>query len=133
MKLARSLFFGILAMCLSACESTTDITKNPARMTDFVVGETYQLKKPVWLSHGSLMTLRDREPSDSEGVLGSGERVRIRQVVVFRSPEVGTTTEVYAEVLTGSHKGMTVSVTVISDVLKTGYTKRRPSMLGTVD
>ncbi len=133
MTFARLLFFGVLAVCLSSCESTTDITKNPGRMTDFVVGQTYQLKKSVWLWHGSLMTLRGKEPVDSEGSIPVGERVCVRQVVVFRSPEVGTTTEVYAEVLGGSRKGRTVSVTGISDVLKTGYTKRDPSILEPVD
>lgn len=119
----------LVLLVLAACSSTTDITKNPAQMTDFVVGQVYCLKKSVYLLHGSLMTLRQKEPADSEGVMNPGARVVVRKVVMFRSPEVGTTTEVYAEVLTGEHTGKTVSVTEISEILKTGFTRRKPEAL----
>ena len=102
-------------------------------MTDFVTGQVYVLKIPVWIWNGSLMTLRDKEPADSEGVLSSGTKLVVRKAVVFRSPEVGTSTEVFAEVLTGDRKGKTVNVSRISQVLKTGYTKRDPTMLEPVE
>ena len=57
----------------------------------------------------------------------------VRKVVVERSPEVGTYTDVFAEVLTGEHKGKTVNLGVISEVLKSGYTKRTPEMLESVE
>ena len=98
-------------------------------MTDFIVGQVYSLQKAVWLSHGNLMTLRDKEPHDSQGVMAPGARLAVRKVVVHRSPEIGTYTDVFAEVLTGQHKGKTVNVGVISKISKTGYTKRDPEML----
>ena len=129
----KSLSIALLLLAVVSCSSTTDMTKNSAQMTDFVVGQVYSLKKPTFLLHGSLMTLRQKEPADSEGVMSPGARLVVRKVVVFRSPEVGTTTEVYAEVLTGEHKGKTVSVTAISEILRTGYTKRKPEMLEPVE
>ena len=116
-----------------SCSSATDMTRNPARMTDFTVGQVYSTKKPTFLLHGSLMTLREKEPADSEGVMVLGARLVVRKVVVFRSPEVGMTTEVYAEVLTGEHKGRTVSLTAISESSKTGYTRRMPEVLELVE
>jgi hypothetical protein len=129
----RTFFIGVLLLAVVSCSSTTDITKNPAAMTDFVTGQVYVLKIPVWIWNGSLMTLRDKEPADSEGVLSSGTKLVVRKAVVFRSPEVGTSTEVFAEVLTGDRKGKTVNVSRISQVLKTGYTKRDPTMLEPVE
>jgi hypothetical protein len=129
----KTFLISLLALAAVSCSSTTDITRSPAQMTDFVVGQVYSLKKSTYLLHGSLMTLRKKEPADSDGVINPGTGLVVRKVVVFRSPEVGTTTEVYAEVLSGEYKGKTVSVTAISEVLKTGYTKRNPVMLELVE
>ena len=49
------------------------------------------------------------------------------------SAEVGTYTDVFAEVLTGEHSGKTVNVGVISKILKSGYAKRDPEMLEPVE
>lgn len=129
----KALPISLLLIAVVSCSSTTDVTKNPAPMTDFVVGQVYSLKRAAYLLQGSLMTLRQKEPADSEGIMNPGARLVVRKVVVFRSAEVGTTTEVHAEILTGEHKGRTVSVTAVSEVLKTGYTKRKPEMLVPVD
>lgn len=129
----KVLLISLLLLAVVSCSSTTDMGRDTAQMTDFMVGQVYSLKKPTFLLHGSLMTLGRIEPADSEGVMGAGARLVVRKVVVFRSPEVGTTTEVYAEVLTGEHKGSTVSVTAISEALKTGYTKREPEVLEPVE
>ena len=125
----RVIFIGILLLAVVSCSSTTDITKNPAAMTDFVMGQVYALKKAVWIRQGTLLTLRGKEPADSEGILSPGTKLVVRKAVVERSLEVGTYTDVFAEVLSGEHKGKTVNVGVISEVLKTGYTKRDPTML----
>lgn len=124
----RSIFLSLLLVTAASCSSTSDITRNPAKMTDFVVGQIYELKKPVFLLHGTIMDL-DKKPVDSEGELNPGTKLAVRQVVVQRSLEVGTYTDVFAEVLGGKQKGKIVNVGVISEVLKTGYTKRDPTML----
>src|SRR6266446_3102654 len=125
----RMLLIAILLLAGASCSSTTDITKNSGAMTDFVIGQVYALKKSAWIWNGMLMTLRDKEPADSEGVLGTGTKLIVRKAVVSRSPEVGTSAEVFAEVVTGDHKGRTVNVSRISQVLKTGYTKSDPTMI----
>lgn len=123
-----------VSVCLALlCSCTTDVTKSPSTRTDFVVGQSYELKKSTYLLHGSLMTLREKAPADSEGTIPPGERVVVRKVRVFRSPELGTTTEVFAEVLSGSYKGRSVSLTAVSHVSASGYTQRDPSMLEIVE
>jgi hypothetical protein len=129
----RIIFIGILLLSVVSCSSTTDITKNPAAMTDFVMGQVYALKKAVWIREGTLLTLRGKEPAGSEGILSPGTKLVVRKAVVERSLEVGTYTDVFAEVLSGEHRGKTVNVGVISEVLKTGYTKRDPTMLEPVE
>ena len=125
----RVFFIFILLHVLVSCSSTTDITRNTASMTDFVIGQVYVLKKPVWISKGALLTLRGKEPTDSEGILNSGTKFVARKAVVERDYEMGTSTEVFAEVLTGEHKGETMKISVISQRMKTGYTRRDPEML----
>ena len=125
----------LIAICviMVACGCQSDVTKNPTRWTDFAVGRVYELEKPVFILAGGLMTWRGQEPLDSEGKLIPGTKLLIKQAVVFRSPEIGTYTQVYAEVLDGEKKGRTVSVTHISEWLQSGYTKRDPEMLKLVE
>lgn len=127
------LSIALILLAAVSCSSTTDITKNPSQMTDFVVGQVYALKKPCWIRGRALLTLRGKEPADSEGILNSGTQLVVRKVVVERSSEVGTYTDVFVEVLTGEHSGNNVNVWVISKILTTGYAKRDPEMLEPVE
>jgi hypothetical protein len=129
----KMLSIALMTLAIVSCSSTTDITKNPSTMTDFAVGQVYALKKPCWMRGKALLTLRGKEPADSEGILSAGTKLVVRKVVVERSPEVGTYTDVFAEVLTGEHSGKTVNVGVISKILKSGYAKRDPEMLEPVE
>jgi hypothetical protein len=52
-----------------------------------------------------------------------------RKEQVDRSPEMGTVTDVFAQVTTGQLKGRTLNVTWVSKTLQTGYTQRGPEML----
>ena len=126
----RTLFIGASLLAVVSCSSTTDITNNAVKMTDFVVGQTYELKKPAYFWKGRLMPI---EPADSEATLASGTILAIRKVEVDHSPEMGTITDVFAEVVAGQTKGRVVNVTWISEVLKTGYTKRNPEMFEPVE
>ena len=98
-------------------------------MTDFMTGQRYKLKNPVYLWAGKLMPLKAKEPLDSEGLLDPGTTLAVRKVEVVRAPEMGTVTDVFAEVLTGPQKGKRVNITWISKTLKNGYTKRDPTVL----
>jgi hypothetical protein len=129
----RAFFLSVLLVGVASCSSTTDITKNPTAMTDFVVGQVYALKQACWMRGQVLLTLRGKEPADSEGTLSAGTKLVIRKVLVERSSEVGTYTDVFAEALTGEHRGKTVSVGTISKITKTGYAKCDPEMLERVE
>src|SRR4051794_12000680 len=129
-KTMKSFFFSLTVLVVAACSSTTDISKNPSQMTDFVVGRVYALKKPAYLWKSRVMP---RELADSEGRLGPGTTLAIRKVQVDRSPEMGTLTDVFAEILTGPLKGVTGNVTWISELQKTGYVKRDAAVLVAVE
>jgi hypothetical protein len=125
------LIYTLLILILSSC--TTEVTQNPSSATDFVLGQAYELKRPAWMKNGALLTLRDKAPPDSEGVLSQGTKLLVRKVERMRGPEHGTTTEVYAEVISGSFKGKIVDISVISERLKTGFTRRDPEMLTLIE
>ncbi len=127
---------------MASCSSTQDVTKNPSAMTDFIVGQTYKLKQPVFVHGGKLKNLgqmgtpktleefKAKRPSFVEGVLEAGTGVTIRRVEIFREPMTGNVTDVFGEILSGEQKGKLVNVTWISKQdLKTGYTKRDPTIL----
>ena len=74
-----------------------------------------------------------RELADSEAMLTPGTILTVRKVEVDRSPEMGTLTDVYAEVTSGRFKGKVANVTWFSTLLKNGYVKRNPEALEPVE
>jgi hypothetical protein len=128
----------VACVMLISCSSVHDVTSNPARWTDFVVGQTYTLKQPVYQRNGSLGRFSDqrseeayriKKPSGVDAVLDAGTPMVIRLVEVFRAPKVGKWTDVYAEVLAGTEKGELVNVSAISSRKPSGATERDPTML----
>jgi hypothetical protein len=122
------IFLISVVIALSSC--TTDVTRHPAAMTDYVVGQHYELKQPAYIWNGRLVP---RALYNSGGMLTNGTRLAVRRVQVDRSPEMGTLTDVFAEIVNGESKGKTVNITWVSEVMKTGYTKRDPRMLEPVE
>jgi len=120
----------LAALCLNC---TSDITKSPTEMTDFVPGKVYALRKPVYISDGTLMHLRDTEPMDSQGTLEPGTQIVVRTITKHWSPDMGTYIDVDAEVLTGARKGIMVDVSFMCTQGPFGYTKRDPEMLELVE
>jgi hypothetical protein len=125
------LLYTLLVLILSSC--TTEVTQNPSSATDFVVGQAYELKRTVWMRSGALFTLRDKEPANIECVLSPGTRLLVRKIDVLRGPEHGTTTEVYAEIVSGNSNGKIVDISVISERLKSGFTRRDTEMLHLIE
>src|SRR5260221_360396 len=91
-----------------SCSTTRDLTANPQRMTDFIVGQTYMLKEPAYLQRGVLARFNDKSlearyraarPSWVQAILERGTLLKIRKVQVSRAPEMGTWTNVYGEIL----------------------------------
>jgi len=119
----------MLTIALVATVScVTDISKNPSATTDFIPGQVYELKQSVYLVRGSLMQLKKRS-ADSEGELNSGTRLIVRKIEKLKEPELGTVTDVFAEVLSGKLRGRIVNLITISESSRAGYTKRKPDML----
>jgi hypothetical protein len=129
----KTALFASLLLVIASCNGTTDITRDPSAMSDFIVGKVYELKKAVWIRDQAMLTLRGKEPADSKGVLVPGTLLVVRKVAVERSREVGPYTDVFMEVLTGEHAGKVLNAGVISETLKTGFTKRDPEMLEPVE
>ena len=100
-----------LFVILLFCGCTTDISKDPSRRTNYVVGATYELKVTGYLSGGYLHNKRVRIAGASEGVLPPATRLVVRKVTYYHlNPETGPYTSVYAEILTGEHTGHTVEI-----------------------
>jgi len=103
----------LLPFFLFGC--TTDISKDPSRRTDYVVGATYELKKPAYLSGESLLNKKVRIAGNTEGVLTPSTKLVVRKVLYYhRNPETGPHTSVYAEVLTGEYAGHTVEISFLT-------------------
>lgn len=123
----------VVVFLLGGCSIRRDITRNPGDMTDFVPGQVYELKQSTWVWKGRLMTLREKEPLDSEGIVPAGTRLAISKIEFNKSFETGPYTKVYSEILTGNFRGQTIDVSVISNSTQSGYTKRDPEMLVPVE
>ena len=141
MKTKIAMLLLILPIVLS-CSSTKDITQNPASHTDFIVGKEYQLRKGALVFTDKLMPLgtlgspttleaaRKNLPKQIDALIEPDTVLVIRKVVLSHNPQVGTITDVFAEVISGSSKGRLVNVRTISgDDWSRGFTKRDPTTL----
>jgi len=126
----KAFFTSLLLLGVVSCSSTTDVTKNSAQVTDFLVGRTYQLTRPAYVWKGRLFP---KDLAGSEGVVSAGTKLAVRKVVVFRSPEVGPYAVVYFEVLTGELTGKTLDFNGRPGRSQPNYLKRDPEMLEPVE
>src|SRR6185436_3963868 len=93
----------------------TDISKDSSRRTDYVVGATYELKGPAYLSGDSLHSKRVRIAGATESELAPSTKLVVRKVTYYHlNPETGPYTSVYAEILTGEHSGQTVNISFLT-------------------
>src|SRR5690242_16792864 len=103
----EKIFFLIAILGIGVAGCVTDITRNPSIWTDFIPGQTYQLKQSVYIEHGYLMKLE--HPSiDNEGQLVAGTKLIVRKIEIRKSLEIGTVTHIFAEILSGAHQGKIV-------------------------
>src|SRR6266567_7527189 len=134
-------FQNILLLWLSAglvgCISSKDVTRQATERTDYVIGGTYALEKPVFLHKYDKADLRetptlqklgfsgtstnladfqqrDRNRIQVAGLMMPGDRVKIERLVEERSPTVGKILHVYAIVVAGESKDSIVDVTFVS-------------------
>jgi|LauGreDrversion4_2_1035121.scaffolds.fasta_scaffold1288279_1 hypothetical protein len=115
----------LLLIGVVSCSSTTDVTKNPAQFTDFMVGHTYLLTRPAYVWKGRLVP---KDLAGGEGVISAGTKLTVRNVVVFRSPEVGPYAVVYLEILSGEMTGRTLDFNGRPGRSHPIYLKRDPEL-----
>jgi hypothetical protein len=122
-----------LALCLlgilsCGCIINRDISRNPSRYTDFLVGETYRLKRDVSVMESTKSLMPIRVPS--QVVLRAGTELRVTRIHYRRNPTIGRYTHVYAKVVGKSVVDEEVVLTWISNEnLKTGTTWLDPEYL----
>lgn len=130
--LTAAMTFGVIG-----CNTSRDITPQIGTRTDYVAGQTYQLKRPVFLfKHdrtdskeiprlnklGSAGTPKNMEdfrrsaPTDPHvvGLLMAGDHVQVTKFIEHSSPTIGTFLDVLAIIVTGDNAGKVVELSMIS-------------------
>ena len=119
-------------MLLCGC-ATRDMSQDPRSVTDYRVGNVYQLKVDAFLlsKTGLLMTTEEagkRPEAGVEAVVPSGTYFKLRQIVSVRGDEPRT--EIYAEIITGPNMGRIVNLRTASLTdNQRGTTRRDPAVL----
>lgn len=134
---AIELLLVMLLVAASGCSSVRDITGKTGDRTDYVAGQTYELKQPLFfekptmdspeviptlfkLGRGGtaqdLETFKRQIPTYSKvaGVLSPGDKIRVEKFVQMHFPNVGTFLQVYAVVVSGEYAGKMVDCWMIS-------------------
>ena len=122
----------LVLLLLTGCR-TRDMSGNPSKVTDYRIGQMYQLKVPAFVvgRTGLVMTVeesRGHPPMEIEFLLEPGTFFTVRQVISVsdRPPR----TEIYAEIATGPHKGRVVNLRTASlGDGPPGTTRRNPAVL----
>jgi len=128
-----TIFGVLLLLLLNGCQ-TRDMSREPRNVTDFRVGNVYQLKVPAFLlAHsGLMMTMeeaRHRPSAEAEALLEPGTYFKVRQIVSVNDRGTGPRTEIYAEIISGPRTGRLVNLRTVSLTDGTGMTRRNPAVL----
>jgi hypothetical protein len=128
-----TLFAVLLVSLLSGCQ-TRDVSREPRNVTDFRVGNVYQLKVPAFLlaRSGLMMTMeeaRQKPSADAEALLDPGTYFKVRQIVSVNDRATGPRTEIYAEIISGPKTGRVVNLRTVSLTDATGMTRRNSAVL----
>jgi hypothetical protein len=124
----------VLLLSLFTGCTTHDMSRHPGEVTDFRVGQVYQLKVRAYiLAHtGLVMTMaeaRQRPPAEAEALLEPGTYFKVRQIVSVNDRTAGPRTEIYSEIISGPNKGRVVNLRTASLDEGRGTTRRNPAVL----
>lgn len=137
MKIISYPLIAMMAFGVFGCNTSRDITNQVGARTDYVVGQIYQLKKPVFLfmydrnsvseipsleklgSSGTPLNLeefRQKASSDPQvaGLLMPGDQVRVTKFREHSSPTIGKFLDVLAVIIAGDNTGKVVELSMIS-------------------
>ena len=129
---AASCFLTLCWLLLCSC-ATRDMSQDPRSVTDYRVGNVYQLKVDAFLlsKTGLLITKEEagkRPEAGLEAVVPAGTYFKLRQIVSVRGDEPRT--EIYAEIITGPNTGRIVNLRTASLTdSQRGTTRRDPTVL----
>jgi len=113
--------------------NTRDMSGRPSQVTDFRIGQIYQLKVPAFVAAktGLVMTLENsgaHPPVEGDVPLEPGTYVTVRQIISVNDRQPRT--EIYAEITTGPNKGRVVNLRTASlGDGPPGTTRRNPAVL----
>jgi hypothetical protein len=137
MKIIPCLLTVVALLGVLGCNTSREITAQLGTRTDYIVGQTYQLKQPVFLFKsdktdpkeiprldklGSAGTPQDLEefrrsaPSDPHvvGLLIPGDQVQVTKLTEHGSPTIGKLLDVLAVIINGDNGGKVVELSLIS-------------------
>lgn len=128
-----TLLLVLLVSLLTGCQ-TRDMSRQPRNVTDFRVGNVYQLKVPAFLlAHsGLMMTMeeaRQKPSAEAEALLDPGTYFKVRQIISVNDRATGPRTEIYAEIISGPRTKRVVNLRTLSLTDNTGMTRRNPAVL----
>jgi hypothetical protein len=131
---AKWIGFAILLGLTGCIALNQDWTQKPATKTDYVPGQHYQLLTNVFFSTGRQHFVLFRKIlGDSDSMLDTGTRLRVTTVHYDGdSFEMGFSTTVRAEVITGPFKGRNFDISFLSDGSH-AFITRNPTVLEPVD
>ena len=126
-----------LLVLLAGC-NTSGTSRRAAKMTDFRVGDIYELRQEAFiLAHtGMLMAVQEaqrKRAAEVEALLETGTRFAVRQIILVNYHGTVPRTDVYAEIVSGPMAGRVVNLRTASiQQPGTGATQRDPAVLGLV-
>ena len=88
-------------------------------MTDFRVGNVYQLRIPAFIlaNSGLLVTAHEAQqkpPEEAEALLEPGTYLKVRQIKFVDDRKTGRRTDIYAEIISGPRNGRVVNLRTAS-------------------
>ena len=123
----------VLFWFVSAGCKTRDMSRHPSRVTDYRIGQIYQLKVPAFIvgKSGLVMTVEGSDahpPREGDVFLEPGTYLTVRQVIAVKDRQPRT--EIYAEITSGPNKGRVVNLRTASlGDGPPGSTRRNPAVL----
>jgi hypothetical protein len=130
----RAVFSLCVLLLVGGCHSG-DSSRQTGKLSDFRVGNIYQLKVDAYLlaRTGLVMTVEEaqqRAPAEAEALLEAGTYFKVRQIVAAKDRTTGPRTEIYAEVISGAKKGRVVNLRTVSlEDNVSGATRRNRAVL----
>jgi hypothetical protein len=129
-SLRHTLAICLLGVLSCGCIINRDISRNPSRYTDFLVGSVYQLKREVWITKESEATAYLSGTRPTAQKLEAGVRLQVTAIHYRSSPNFGRITHAYGKIIGENSVNQPLGLIWISKKdFKTGTTWVDPEYL----